>query len=157
MKPIRHFWEGRDSTGRPVRATLVIGPSNLVMVDAKFPVVVWRGEKKWKASKMEMYAREEWVEVINEANRASGTKLKPKPRSEGIVWPVIAIIPLSEIQQCLSYRTPIGLEPKFRPSMARLPVESFGSFVVALDAWLHSDGKRSIAKQLVQENAHGTP
>ena len=150
----RHFWEGIDSNGREVRATYLAEPPQLFWADVKYPVVCFRTKKAWEREPGYLEALRTAVADTNSARArqaaAAGKinfKLAPQPRAGGVTWPVVALVELKDLYQTIKFRTPLGLEPKFRPGMARLSVEQLGALNVALDAWMDSGGK-SFAKQL---------
>lgn len=170
---LRHFWEGKDTAGRELRAFFVqsnaTGFTYTVPSHMQLPVVVFRRRQDWKRdTKSEGFARAVvWRQELNESRlrRAAerGTlgsfRRLPAPRGAGTVWTVAAYVPLVALHRCASMRTQLGVEQKFRPGMARLTNEQLSVLLIALDAWLESAGDRSLARELrsdaVGEAAHG--
>lgn len=143
MKPEPgHFWEGRDSSGREVRAFFaesnVTGLTAVVPLGMKLPVVVFRTLRHWRVEHYRFQRRKEYAEIVADMDLRVGRRKKPAPKQEGKSWVVIAFAQLDDLQACRQFSTPFGLEKKFRAGMARLSVEQLASLAVALDAWMET-------------------
>lgn len=155
MTTLGHFWEGRDSAGREVRAYLVTEARNFVSADTRLPAILFRARTEWSRDPGYLEVLRTTYADINDARARAAAragkstfKLKRAPRAKGVVWSPCAVVPLDEFVRTRQFATPLGLEPKFRPNMARLGGGQLGEIAVGLDAWLESGGERSIAKEL---------
>lgn len=155
-KKFTHFWEGKDSTGRELRCSLATqherGLAIVVPMKTALPALVFRAKQEWRHEAGWVELRRQSVADTNrrrmrkweQGQRGPSTRLLPEPRTSGTVFVFVLAVSLREFERLESMGVALGLERKFRPSMARLSRDDMACIRVALDLWNASGGEQAL-------------